>query len=290
MRSLGIDVGDDRKGYDLVLLDEDLLPRARHRGVGTEQLAALLRALRPDVVAIDSPPAWARDGAGSRRTEEEIAALGIRCFRTPPGSVGRDHPFYGWMRNGMRAFAVADREGYPRYRGGDARGTAIEVFPHATAVVLAGCLPPRRVNKRAWRAEVLRMAGVAVKELPSLDQVDAALAALTGLHALRGDCFAPGDPREGLIVLPRRAIPARLPRAVLRPDEGAQGWFFRPCGCGDPACHALTRSEFAPGHDAKRKALLWRLAREGREAALELRRRGWELPPDVEELDPGGRR
>ncbi|HXF74389.1 MAG TPA: DUF429 domain-containing protein [Actinomycetota bacterium] len=281
MRALGIDVGDDRKGFDLVLLDEGLVPLARHRRVRLDQLGELVRGLRPDVVAIDSPPAWAPDGASSRRTEREIAALGIRCFRTPPQAVGRDHPFYGWMRNGIAAFASVARAGYPRFRGGDAHGTALEVFPHATAVVLAGCLPPRRVNKRAWRAEVLRMAGVAVSELPSLDQVDAALAALTGLHALRGEFFAPGDPREGLIVLPRRSIPARFPRAVLQPREGVQGWFFRPCGCGDPGCTALTRSEFAPGHDAKRKARLWRLAREGEEALEELRRRGWELPPEV---------
>lgn len=281
MRALGIDVGDDRKGFDLVLLDEGLVPVARHRRVRLDQLGELVRGLRPDVVAIDSPPAWALDGATSRRTEQEIARLGIRCFRTPPASVGRDHPFYGWMRNGIAAFAAVARAGYPRFRGGDPRGTALEVFPHGSAVVLAGCLPPRRVNKRAWRAEVLRMAGVAVRELRSLDQVDAALAALTGLRALRGELFAPGDPREGLIVLPRRTIPARFPRAVLRPREGVQGWFFRPCGCGDPGCAALTRSEFAPGHDAKRKARLWRLARDGQEALEELRRRGWELPPEL---------
>jgi hypothetical protein len=43
----------------------------------------------------------------------------------------------------------------------------------------------------------------------------------------------------------------------------------------------MTFREFAPGHDAKRKSLLWSLAREGLDAADELRRRGWELPPEM---------
>jgi hypothetical protein len=43
----------------------------------------------------------------------------------------------------------------------------------------------------------------------------------------------------------------------------------------------MTAAEFAPGHDSKRKSLLWELARQGQEAADELRRRGWELPPEL---------
>ena len=56
---------------------------------------------------------------------------------------------------------------------------------------------------------------------------------------------------------------------------------FRECACDDPACHELTADEFAPGHDAKRKSMLWTRAREGRDATEELRRRGWELPPEM---------
>jgi hypothetical protein len=43
----------------------------------------------------------------------------------------------------------------------------------------------------------------------------------------------------------------------------------------------MTNREFAPGHDAKRKSLLWEQARRGEEAIQELRRRGWELPPEL---------
>jgi hypothetical protein len=53
------------------------------------------------------------------------------------------------------------------------------------------------------------------------------------------------------------------------------------CACGDPGCTALTAGEFVRGHDAKRKSRLWARARLGEEAVEELRRRRWELPPEM---------
>jgi CxxC motif-containing protein (DUF1111 family) len=76
------------------------------------------------------------------------------------------------------------------------------------------------------------------------------------------------------------SLPARPFRAC--PDEARDEQtppLFRECACG--ACHELTRGEFAPGHDAKRKSLLWRRAREGQAAIEELTRRGWTIPPEV---------
>ncbi len=284
MRALGIDVGV-RKGLDLVLLDEGSPePAASHRGVRLEDLGRLIGEAGADVVAIDSPPAWA--GAGrSRGTEREIRLFGIQSYGTPTADRGTDHPFYEWMRVGFEVFRIAERAGFPRYRGGPAGGTAIEVFPHASAVVLAGCLPPRGTRKAAWRASVLERAGLSVDGLRSMDQIDAALAALTGLRALAGRSCALGDPREGVIVLPARSLPARpYPRCAEDPTEPRRQPHLprmSPCACGDPACDRLTSREFAPGHDARRKSMLWRLAREGQEATLELRRRGWELPPEM---------
>jgi hypothetical protein len=47
---------------------------------------------------------------------------------------------------------------------------------------------------------------VDVATLRSQDEVDAALAALTGLLALEGEFVAVGDPDEGVIVLPCRTL------------------------------------------------------------------------------------
>jgi predicted nuclease with RNAse H fold len=282
VRALGIDVGV-RKGLDLVLLDGSPEPAATHRGVRLEAARTLIEESAPDVVAIDSPPGWA-GGGRSRRTEREIRLFGIHSFGTPTEDRGIDHPFYEWMRVGFEVFRIAAGAGFPRYRNGPAGGTAIEVFPHASAVVLAGCVPPPGTRKAAWRSAVLERAGFRTAALRSADQIDAALAAVTGLVALSGRSSALGDPVEGVIVLPARTLPARpFPRCSRRAAPKLQPHLPRtaPCACGDPTCHRLTSHEFAPGHDARRKSMLWRLARHGHEAVEELRRRGWELPPEM---------
>jgi predicted nuclease with RNAse H fold len=282
VRALGIDVGV-RKGLDLVLLDETSAVMATHRAVPLSRLGALIGAGHPDVLAIDSPPGWATRGK-SRQTEREIRLFGIQSYGTPTEDRGLDHPFYEWMRVGFEVFRVAAGLGFRRYGTGAIRGTAVEVFPHASAVVLAGCLPPRGARKGAWRASILTAQRVPTQALRSADLIDAALAALTGLLALRGRCSALGDPTEGVIVLPARTLPGRpyrRCREASRLDRQPRFPGMTPCACGDPACDRMTAREFAPGHDAKRKSVLWRLAREGHEAAEELRRRGWQLPPEM---------
>jgi len=207
---VGVDVSV-RRGLDVVVLDGDRRlagpPLARQT---PEDLAALLRRLRPGAVAIDSPPAWGLRGT-SRRAERELIALGLPCFRTPSDPRLRDHPFYGWMFAGHAAFAAAARAGYPCFRGDpadDGRGRALEVFPHGAAVALAGHRPPpgtgrRPAAKRRWRTATLATAGVDVTALRTLDAVDAALAALVAvIVAEGGEWFALGEPDEGCIVLP----------------------------------------------------------------------------------------
>ncbi|MEX0989240.1 MAG: DUF429 domain-containing protein [Actinomycetota bacterium] len=283
MRALGIDVGV-RKGLDLVLLDGSLQPLEQRRRVTIDDLAAEIDALAPDAIAIDGPPSWGKTGGRSRRTEQELRRFGIGSYGTPSDPARGDHPFFSWMVVSFRVFEVAARSGFPRYATGSVRGTAMEVFPHASAVVLAGALPPAGSPKHVFRRAVLSARGVRTAELQSADQVDAALAALTGLFALHGERFAPGDPKEGVIVLPARTLPPPpYRRAVAPPNPEYQLHLpgLSPCVCGDPGCASLTASEFAPGHATKRKALLWAIAREGDAAEAELRRRGWELPAEL---------
>jgi predicted nuclease with RNAse H fold len=215
---VGVDVSV-RRGLDVVVLDGHRRivegPLARQ---GPDGLEALLRRLRPDAVAIDSPPDWGLRGT-SRRAERELIALGLPCFRTPSDPALRDHPFYAWMFAGHAAFAAATAAGYPVFRGGpDGRGHALEVFPHGAAVALAGCRPPpgtahRPAARRAWRGGVLAAAGVDPAPLRTLDAVDAALAAVVAvIVAEGGPWFSLGEPDEGCVVLPgqRPASPYRL--------------------------------------------------------------------------------
>jgi len=283
VRALGIDVGVG-KGLDLVLLDERRVPIRVAPRVGVDEVARAITEMEPDVVAIDAPPEWATDGR-SRLTERLLAERNIRTFATPSRERGSGNPFYDWMDVGFRVFRAAARAGFPRYAAGDPRGTAMEVFPHASATVLRGFLRPKGIGKKTWREGILVAQGVRTDQLTSIDLVDAGVCALTGLLALQGKHFAPGDPKEGVIVLPVITLPAAR-FAPFRQDTSTAGGpqvsaLFRYCGCGTPGCQALTRAEFAPGHDAKRKSMLWRLARDGRDALDELRRRGWKVPPEI---------
>jgi predicted nuclease with RNAse H fold len=206
-RALGIDVGV-RKGLDLVLLD-GLRVAGRERRVAVQDVGAWIQTWRPAAIGIDSPPAFG--ALGPRATEVAVRALGIRLFATPWEAAKLASPFYDWMRTGHEVFHIAAGAGYPLFDGVHAAGSAMEVFPHACAVVLHGRLRPPEVRKEAWRREALRRAGVDDRALRGTDQVDAALAALAAQRALEGVFAAPGDPREGVIVLPCREseLPAR---------------------------------------------------------------------------------
>lgn len=290
--SLGIDVAE-RRGLDLVLLDGSRAPTFVRGGVPPEELARWVAELAPAVIAVDAPSQWGVRG-GSRLCEQHLRRVAIQSYGTPSGLAGRDHKFNAWMKTGLRVYEILRDLGYPTFHGGAVHGTTLEVFPHATSVILAGSLPPAgtsRSARREWRAGVLEAAGVAAAGLSSNDSVDAALAALTGLLALQGEFTALGGPEDGYLV-----VPANLAEEPYRPSAPRGRDRTQPplpglsrCRCEDPACRAFTGQEFAPGHDAKRKTLLWQRARAGQEASEELQRRGWELPPEMRGPAPAAR-
>jgi predicted RNase H-like nuclease len=221
MVSLGIDVSVAR-GLDLILLDEQrrlVCPPLRRQM--TDGLIHVLTDQRPDIVAIDSPPKPGIKG-GSRLGERELLRLRVHCYFTPSDPRKSKNKFYDWMRVGFSVFAAAKRAGYPLFAtGGKIRGSAIEVFPHGSAVALKGCLPPVGTcrsggRKRRWRAAVLEAHGVDTRALRSVDGVDAALAALTGLMALEGKYWVVGDATEGVIVLPGCAPGEPFPKNECR--------------------------------------------------------------------------
>jgi predicted nuclease with RNAse H fold len=199
--AVGVDVAA-RRGCDVVALGDDLVARPVGRVYAADELATLLVELQPAVVAIDSPPTWAPD-AGARRCERELQQHGISIFTTPNEARGTTNPFYDWMRTGFAMFAGA--RGYP----------TLETFPHATAIALLGRRPDRGLlrdprAKREWRLVALHAAGVDVSALGTIDEIDAALCAVTGRAYLAGDAVALGDPVEGVLTLPRE-LPLSTP-------------------------------------------------------------------------------
>ncbi len=184
---LGVDVG--AHALDVVALGPRQVPLVAH-AASLREFAALLDELRPALVAVDAPARRARRGP-SRACERELNDMGIRCFYTPARLS--DIPFYDWVRHGFRVYETV------RAR----RIRTVEVFPHASAVVLARRLA-RGESKGAFRRRVLRDHDVDVKLLRTQDQVDAALAAITGLRKLAGRAHPIGTTADGQIWLPAR--------------------------------------------------------------------------------------
>ena len=201
--AVGIDVAEPRKGLDLVALDRDRNILTRRSRLAMSEAVSLTLALEPAIVCIDSPSGWSVSGP-SRQAERELARIRIQSYRT--GRDPGDHPFYRWMRVGFELFERLAPT-YPLYCGGDPAQTAAEVFPHATACLLAGCLRAPGISKHEFRRQILHQRSVDATALATPDQIDAALAALTGLIALKGGHCTVGDPNEGVILLPVHDLP-----------------------------------------------------------------------------------
>ena len=141
MIAVGVDVAEERKGLDLVALDAGRRA-ARCEGMLTvdDLVRIVLNDLQPTIVCIDSPSGWSTSSK-SRLAERELHQRGINVFFAPsdPG----DHPFYRWIRVGISIYEALSAT-YPLFRGGPPAGTAAEVFPHASATLLAGEVPPHR--------------------------------------------------------------------------------------------------------------------------------------------------
>ena len=127
---------------------------------------------------------------------------------------------------------------------------------------------------------MLHAHGVDEAVLPTIDRVDAALGALTGMLALEGLWGTVGDPDEGVILLPAAGLPAprthvtRLSRmARAERLESTASTSANTCLCG---CGAVVERRFLPGHDAKLKSRLIRLSLQGdAEATSRLETLGW---------------
>ena len=220
---VGVDVSV-RRGLDVVVLDDMARIAEARSHVGLDELGELLERWRPAAVAIDSPPGPGRDpGATSRACERQIRELGVNIFLTPSDPERFAGSFYDWIRVGTQAFATAAAVGYPQQDDASVvRGRVLEVFPHASDVFLRGVLPPskttRRIaSKRAWRLATLQSAGVQTGGLcvnrvgqPTVDSIDAALAAVTARRAIDGAFSVLGNASEWIVV------PGTIPAGFVR--------------------------------------------------------------------------
>jgi predicted nuclease with RNAse H fold len=168
------------------------------------ELITLVHTYRPGIVAIDAPLSLPRGlsptafmagrpvplGPTGRACERALKDLGIGCFYTTPRSIIKEMV--------LRAIALAEAL--------QAEGLRVaEVYPFATRVLLFGRMPIRKTTVQGRRV-LQRHLATLIGGLPapplSHDELDALLAAYTGLLILRGEAQGWGDPEEGIIWLP----------------------------------------------------------------------------------------
>jgi predicted nuclease with RNAse H fold len=178
---LGVDVGGERKGFDVALVDHRSLIRlAGH--LRREDVVALVDEFRPTVVAIDSPRTCAPEGHTSREGERMLATsvCGIRW--TP--DIRRLHAsrYYSWIVEGLALHGALENH----------QVEVIEVFPTASWTRWYGRRSRRR--RAPWSRDALMALGIeGVPARTNQDQRDAIAAAVTARQFAAGKTEHFGD-------------------------------------------------------------------------------------------------
>jgi predicted nuclease with RNAse H fold len=181
-RWLGVDVGAERKGFDVALVDERELVQL-HAGLTVQDVVQLADTHRPLLTAIDSPRSCAPPGHPSRADERAVsrAVCGIRW--TPDrDQVHSSSDYYAWIRHGLELFSALAAGGH----------STIEVFPTASWTRWCG---PRGTQSRAlWSTRGLRQLNLSgVPKSTNQDQRDAIAAAVTARAHTQGLTEAIGE-------------------------------------------------------------------------------------------------
>jgi len=176
-------------------------------GVDAELLQMVLER-RPSLIAIGAPLAlpaglccletscsckFANPQRKGRQLELELSRMGISCFFTNKGSIIRN-----LIYRGIELRAKLTELGF----------NVIEVYPHATKVILFGdSIPPKNsAGSLAFMRERLpAMIKGLDPQIHNLDRnaCDAVLNAYTGLLHSQDATDMLGSPEEGMVVLPK---------------------------------------------------------------------------------------
>lgn len=207
----GIDVGGDRKGCHLVVLQASTVVLV-DKG-SPEHVANVAVTAGAIAIGIDSPCKWATHDGG-RAAEKQLSKERIFCFSTPTRekALSSASGFFGWMLNGERVFqALANTHSLLESNRFSQSNTCFETFPHAITCALIGKEIASAKLKKSQRRQLLERFGINTHSvecpLKSVDALDAALCALTAQHLINGRIKAYGDPETGIIFVPETHSP-----------------------------------------------------------------------------------
>ncbi len=209
MSVLGVDLRASRKKpSSIAILD----PQSHLTELGSfyedDELIKLVDDVQPDLVAIGAPlnlPSgfccldqtcecrFSVPNRKGRLLELELAKMGISCFYTNKGSIIRELIYRGILLSKVLR---------------DAGHDVIEVYPHATKMLLFGDkVPPKNsaISVSYMIGHLTPLVSGMEEHADDLDRnsCDAIINAYTGqLHA-QSDTDILGDPEEGILVLPK---------------------------------------------------------------------------------------
>ncbi len=176
-------------------------------------MAAWCVALEARAVAIDAPCKWRAEGERARTAERALAADRISCFSTPTLAKARGHAFYTWMFAGQELYtALAPHFALYDGRPKEGRAVCFETYPQAIACAFAGGrVSADARTKVELRGALLARAGIDPSQFETIDEIDAALCALTARRFTENDVKAYGDAATGFIIVPRESLPKPEP-------------------------------------------------------------------------------
>ncbi|NQW22082.1 MAG: DUF429 domain-containing protein [SAR202 cluster bacterium] len=209
MSVLGIDLrASSKKPSAVAILDSNSRLTQLGSFYEDSELSELVAKVQPDLIAIGAPlnlPSgfccldqscdcrFSVPDRKGRLLELELAKMGISCFYTNKGSIIRDLIYRGIrLSHGLR----------------DAGYKVIEVYPHATKMLLFGDKVPPKNSSTSVGYMIGHLAPLVSgmeQHADDLDRnaCDAIINAYTGqLHA-HSDTDTLGDPDEGILVLPK---------------------------------------------------------------------------------------
>jgi SAM-dependent methyltransferase/predicted nuclease with RNAse H fold len=215
-RWLGVDVGGNRKGFDVAVVSERRLVALQAR-LDAEAVLAIVAEHRPAVVAIDSPCCYAPDGQTSREGERRLNRE-VCHIRWTPDERRADGAYYEWIHEGLVLYeALAKHSGLE----------VIEVFPTASWTRWLG---PRTGSRSDWTRDGLARLGLEdVPRRTNQDQRDAIAAAVTARQHGAGSTESLGE-----IAVPR-ALQGVLPSLLGSEEESPRsthrpGWLIDELG------------------------------------------------------------
>jgi predicted nuclease with RNAse H fold len=195
----------------VALREDDRIERFRARD--PEEMAEWCAAIGASAVAIDAPCKWRAEGERARTAERALAADRISCFSTPTLAKARGHAFYTWMFAGQELYsALAPHFTLYDGRTKGERAVCFETYPQAIACAFAGARVSADARTKAEiRGALLARAGIDPSQFGSIDEIDAALCALTARRFTEHHVKAYGDAATGFIIVPRESLPQPEP-------------------------------------------------------------------------------